>query len=89
MSATPRLLLMLAIPAVFYVLATFFNSKFQIQSYSSALLISVLFATAEYALKNPIVDRLSESLSYPIIQSVWILQTIALSALFQQMRFGD
>ena len=79
---------MLAIPAVFYVLATFFNNKFQIQSYSLALLISVLFATAEYALKNPIVNRLSESASYPMIQSIWILQTVVLSALFQKLRFG-
>ena len=89
MSANVRLLLMLAIPAVFYVLATFFNNKFQIQSYGLALLISVLFATAEYALKNPIVDRLSESLSYPMIQSTWILQTIILSALFQRLRLGS
>ena len=89
MSANARLLLMLAIPAVFYVLATFFNNKFQIQSYGLALLISVLFATAEYALKNPIVDHLSESLSYPMIQATWILQTIILSALFQRLRLGS
>ena len=89
MSANVRLLLTLAIPAVFYVLATFFNNKFQIHSYGLALLISVLFATAEYALKNPIVDRLSESLSYPMIQSTWILQTIILSALFQRLRLGS
>ena len=89
MGVNLRFLLMLVIPAVFYVLATFFNNKFQIQSYGLALLISVLFATAEYALKNPIVDRLSESLSYPMIQTVWILQTIILSALFQQLRLGS
>ena len=48
-----------------------------------------LFATAEYALKNPIVDRLGESLSDPMIQSVWVVQTVVLSALFQQLRLGD
>ena len=80
---------MLAVAAVFDVFATFFNTTFQVQNYGSALLISVLFATAEYALKNPIVDHLSESLSYPMIQSVWVVQTVVLSALFQQLRLGD
>lgn len=75
-------------PAVFYVLATFFNDKFNVQSHGTALLISVLFATAEYALKNLIVVRLSDSLSYPFIQAVWIVQTLVLSALFQQLRLG-
>ena len=89
MNAVLRLLCLLAVPAVFYVFATFFHTKFQVQNYGSALLISVLFATAEYALKNPIVDRLSESLSYSMIQSVWVVQTVVLSALFQQLRLGD
>ena len=70
-------------------LQLFFNTTFQVQNYGSALLISVLLATAEYALNKPIVARLSESLSDPMIQLVWVLQTVVLSALFQQLRLGD
>ncbi len=88
MPSTLRLLALLAVPAFFYVLATFSSAKFNIQSYSTALLISVCFATAEYALKNPIVNRLSDTMSYPLIQGIWIVQTLVLSLLFQQLRLN-
>jgi len=76
---------LLVIPASFYTLATFVGAKYHIKSYWLGLLASVIFATCEYAVKNPIIGRLTAHLSYPTIQGVWLALTLILSYIFQKM----
>ena len=77
------LIFFLLIPASFYVLATFVNKKYKITNYWLGLFISVLFATFEYAIKNPIIQKLN--INWGIITLIWAIQTIAISYLFQMV----
>ena len=43
--------------------------RFNVQGDGTALLMSVLFPPLAYALDNPIVDRLSDSLRDPLLHS--------------------
>ena len=59
--------------------------RFNVQGDGTALRMSVLIPPVAYALENPIVDRLSDSLRDPLIHVVWIVQILRLLALFQQL----
>ena len=78
------LVLFIIFPAIFHILASYFNGVYGTKSYLRAIAISICFAIAEYTIKVPLYDKLMKYWTPVMIESAWIVWTIILAKIFEQ-----
>lgn len=79
---TANAILLTAIPAAAYVVATYMPVIFDKASYTFVLILAFIFLLVEYVIKVPLVKYSSEvaGLSNFSIQIIWVVLILALSA---------
>jgi hypothetical protein len=80
---TTNAIILTAIPATAYVLATYMPVIFDQASYTFVIILAFVFLLVEYIIKIPLVKYSSEvaGLSNFSIQLIWVVLILALSAI--------